>query len=322
MVKKNLYPLKFTPILQPKIWGGDLLHELLGKKEKSESIGESWEISDVDGFHSVIQNGDFKGLTLHKLISQEKERILGQEVFAAYGEKFPLLIKFLDARVPLSIQVHPDDQWANKLENGHGKTEMWYILHAEKDAGIYLGWKEDMTEKEVKKALSSDNIQDYLQKFVPKKGDVFFVPAKTVHSIGKGVVLAEIQQTSDITYRLYDFKRKEKGELRDLHIDKGLQVMNYNHNPNLKIDYIPVENQMVNVLKEDYFIMKFLSLKGKIDLKTHGDFQVFINISGTTHFEVDGEITTLKSGETLLIPAGMNEYTIHSTSAELLCVKV
>lgn len=320
MSLKKLYPLKFTPIQQPKIWGGDLLHRFLNKEERDEPIGESWEISNVDNNHSVISNGEAKGKTLHELILEEKDRILGDEVYATYGADFPILIKFLDAKVQLSIQVHPNDKWAKELENGRGKTEMWYIMHAEEDANLYLGWKKDLTKEEIEKVLLEGNVEDYLQKFNPKKGDVFYVPATTVHSIGKGVVLAEIQQTSDITYRLFDFNRKEKGEPRDLHIEKGLKVMNPNFIPDLKKEYEPVDNQAVDVVDEEYFCMKFISLTDTIEVETHQNFQIYIGISGTSKFDVDGEITELQKGETLLIPAKMKDFSIQSESAELLCV--
>lgn len=322
MSLNKLYPLKFEPILQPKVWGGDLLHRYLNKENRSVSIGESWEISDVENFHSIIQNGEAQGMTLHELIHLEGERILGEKAYATFGDDFPLLIKFLDARVPLSVQVHPDDKWAKILENGQGKTEMWYILHAEKDASIHLGWKRDMSPEEIEEAISGPNVLDYLQKFVPKKGDVFFVPSTTVHSIGKGVVLAEIQQTSDITYRLYDFERKENGVKRELHIEKGRKVLNQNKVLDLKKEYQPIDNQLVEVVRENFFSMKFLSLKGEMELKTDDVFQVFICVSGQANFYMDDELTPLQQGETLLIPAAMQNYAIQSSQAELLCVSM
>lgn len=320
MSLKKLYPLKFEPILQPKIWGGDLLHRFLCKEKKDEPIGESWEISDVEHNHSVISNGEASGRTLHHLILEEKNRILGDEIYAQYGADFPLLIKFLDAKVPLSIQVHPDDAWAKKLENGQGKTEMWYILHTEADAAIYLGWKKGVTRQQIEFSLNNGTVLDLLNKFTPQKGDVFYVPATTVHSIGKGVVLAEIQQTSDITYRLFDFDRKEKGQPRELHIEKGLKVLNSDFTPGLKKAYTPKLNEAVRVIDEKYFSMKFISLSNKIEMKTDDKFQIFVGISGTSEFMVDGETTTLHQGECLLIPAKMNPFSIHSDQAELLCV--
>lgn len=314
--------MKFEPILQPKIWGGDLLNLYLNKEKRSERIGESWEISDVEGFHSIISNGAAKGMSLHELITQEKERILGKTIFEKYGEEFPLLIKFLDAKVPLSIQVHPNDEYAKSLENGQGKTEMWYILHADDDAEIYLGWKRDMNKDEIEKALHSSDIQDYMQKFTPKKGDVFYVPARTIHSIGKGVVLAEIQQTSDITYRLYDYGRKENGKLRELHIDKGLEVMSLEYIPNLKREYTAIDNQLVKVVNEKYFSMNFISLKSKMEFETEDNFQIYIGVSGISDFEANGEITQLQKGETLLIPAGLNKFSIRADQAEILQIVV
>lgn len=322
MYLKNLYPLKFEPILQPKIWGGDLLHQYLNKDKKSENIGESWEISDVEDFQSIISNGSLKGKSLNALISEEKERILGRKNFELYGENFPLLIKFLDARVPLSIQVHPDDEWAKKLENGQGKTEMWYILHAEEDAEIYLGWKRNVSPDEVETALKNADIQDLMQKFNPKKGDVFYVPARSIHSIGKGVVLAEIQQTSDITYRMYDYGRLEHGKPRELHIDKGMKVMNFDFIPDLKISYNLIDNQFVELVNEQYFTTSLLRFNTRLNLTTEDNFHIYIGITGQTEFEVEGEITKLLAGETLLIPAAIKNYSIHSNNAEVLQIKV
>lgn len=322
MFLKNLYPLKFEPILQPKIWGGDLLHRYLNKDKKSENIGESWEISDVEDFHSIISNGDARGMSLNQLIEQKGDLILGKKNLESYAKNFPLLIKFLDAQIPLSIQVHPDDHWAEKLENGRGKTEMWYILHADNDAEIYLGWEKDMTQDEVEYALKNSEVQNYMQKFTPQKGDVFYVPSRTVHSIGKGVVLAEIQQTSDITYRLYDYDRLENGKPRDLHLEKGLKVMNFNYIPNLKRSYNPVDNELVQVVNEKYFSMNFLSLKSKMNFKTEDSFQIYIGVEGTAYFEVYGETTSLQKGETLLIPAGLKNFTMSADQAEILQIKV
>lgn len=318
----NLYPLKFTPILQPKIWGGEKLHTVLNKPAQNQALGESWEVSDVKGFHSVISNGVAQGKTLNDLLQSDPIKILGKQVYAQYNGDFPLLIKYLDANTALSVQVHPNDEWANQLENGYGKTEMWYIMHAEKDAAIYLGWKENTTPEEIEKAIAEDRIMEYIETFTPKKGDVFFVPAQTVHAIGKGVVLAEIQQTSNTTYRLYDWGRLENGKPRDLHLKKGLQVMNFDRVEGLKKDIIYKDNEMIEIVKEQYFTTRYLSLKGKMELQTQGCFYIFMGISGQVDFDVNGEITTLYSGETLLIPAAMDDYSIQAKEAELLCVSV
>jgi mannose-6-phosphate isomerase len=225
----KFYPLQFQPILKDRIWGGTKLKTYLNKSITTEITGESWEISTVENDVSVIANGFFKGKSLNELINESPEAVLGTKVYKQFGKQFPLLFKYLDAREDLSIQVHPNDALAKKRHNSFGKTEMWYVMQADDDARLIVGFKEKSSPEEYLKSLENKTIIDILDAKKVKKGDVFFLETGTVHAIGAGTVIAEIQQTSDITYRLYDFDRVDaNGTTRELHVDLALDAINYN----------------------------------------------------------------------------------------------
>jgi mannose-6-phosphate isomerase len=233
------YPLQFTPILKERIWGGTKLKSELDKPITSETVGESWEISTVDDNISVVTNGILAGKSLLDLIDSSPESILGFEVYKKFGKQFPLLFKYLDARQDLSIQVHPNDELAKKRHNSFGKTEMWYIMQADENARIIVGFKEESNANTYIENLKNKTLLSILDDIKVKTGDVFFLETGTVHAIGAGLVVAEIQQTSDITYRIYDFDRVDaQGNERELHVDLALDAINYNKtntfNPILK----------------------------------------------------------------------------------------
>ena len=237
-----LYPLKFHPILKKKIWGGE---RLAYKSEKhEESIGESWEISAVEDNISVVSNGILADNDLQELIEVYMGDLVGDHIYEKFGIEFPLLIKYIDANDDLSIQVHPDDKTAKERHNAYGKTEMWYIVDAEKDASLVLGFNHEIDKATYLQALHHNKLMDLLNVQKVKKGESFFIPAGLVHAIGKGCLIAEIQQTSDITYRIYDYNRKDaNGNTRELHTDLATDVIDYSYQPQHRVNYTPRDNQ-------------------------------------------------------------------------------
>lgn len=220
-----LYPLTFETIFKDKIWGGQKIKTILGKDfSPLPNCGETWEVSDVDGNLSVVKEGGLQGKSLHELVEQYKGDLVGDHVYEKYGNRFPLLVKFIDANDDLSIQVHPDDKLAAERKSGFGKTEMWYIMQADEGAKLNSGFNREVTQEEYVKAVADNTIQDLLNIETAQPGDVFFLPAGRVHYIGKGLLLAEIQQTSDTTYRIYDFDRVDAttGQKRELHTEQEI----------------------------------------------------------------------------------------------------
>ena len=223
-----LYPLKFQPILKDKIWGGTKLKTIFGKPAQTDKLGESWELSGYEGDESVVENGFLAGNNLTELIEIYMGELIGDKVYEQFGMSFPLLFKLIDANENLSIQVHPGDEVAAERHGSFGKTEMWYVVDADPGAELIIGFTKDCTRDEYVDALENDQVEELLQNVPVKKGDVFFIPAGLVHAIGKGVVVAEIQQSSDITYRIYDYKRvDDHGNERDLHTAEALDVIDF-----------------------------------------------------------------------------------------------
>lgn len=222
----NLYPFKFQPILKERLWGGTKLKDLLNKPSSSDITGESWELSAVKGDVSIIENGPLAGTSLQEAINHHPQALLGKSVTNRFGTEFPILIKFIDAKQDLSIQLHPNDELAKERHNSFGKTEMWYIMQADPGAELIVGFKQDMTKENYEKHLNEGKLTDILNYEKVKEGDTFFINTGKVHAIGAGILLAEIQQTSDITYRVYDFNRKDKeGNLRELHTELAIDAM-------------------------------------------------------------------------------------------------
>ncbi|MBP1223970.1 type I phosphomannose isomerase catalytic subunit [Flavobacterium sp. 1355] len=317
-MKPELYPLQFEPILKERIWGGEKLKTILNKPITSKITGESWELSTVEGDVSIVANGNLKGKSLMELIDETPNGILGTRVYERFGKQFPLLFKYLDAREDLSIQVHPNDKLAKERHNSFGKTEMWYVMQADTDSRIIVGFKENSSKEEYLKHLNDKTLVSILDDVKAKSGDVFFLETGTVHAIGAGLVVAEIQQTSDITYRLYDFDRKDaQGNTRELHVDLALDAINYN-----KVDthkkYETKTNESNVVVDCPYFTTNFIPLENKVDVSKSGEtFTVYMCIEGSFEIEYAGFKQAYKKGDTVLVPAEINAF-ILSGKASIL----
>lgn len=309
-----MYPLKFIPILKDKIWGGHKLQQIFGKVPNNlPNIGESWELSGYITDSSVVVNGEWSGKSLLELINIHKDEFLGKKVYQKYGLEFPLLFKLIDANDDLSIQVHPNDEYAKKHHNSFGKTEMWYVLDADKDACLIIGFNKDTEKNRYKNAVESGEVENLLQKVPVKKDDVFFIPAGLVHAIGKGVVVAEIQQSSDITYRIYDYKRKDdKGNERELHTEMAVDVIEYSASKNPKIPYQIINNETLPLIQCEYFTTNILEFNKTIkkDYSALDSFVAYMCLDG--ELEILTELHTVKihKGETVLIPASLKKLTL------------
>ena len=309
-----MYPLKFVPIIKDKIWGGHKLQNIFGKQPNGlPNIGESWELSGYPTDNSVVANGYLAGKTLTELIGKYGEQIIGKKVYNRFGINFPLLFKLIDANDDLSIQVHPNDQTAKLRHNSFGKTEMWYVLDAEPDACLIIGFKKNCTKKEYLEALEKGEVEELLQKVPVKSGDVFFIPAGLVHAIGKGVMVAEIQESSDITYRIYDYKRTDdKGNERELHTAEALDVINFKASKKSKTEYNQKLNEPVELVKCEYFTTNLLELDKELYMyyAYEESFVVYMCLEG--NFEISGGTSSveIRKGETVFIPAGMNDITL------------
>jgi mannose-6-phosphate isomerase len=314
----KFYPLQFEPILKERIWGGEKLKTLLNKPITSAITGESWELSTVEGDVSVVANGEWKGKLLTEIINDSPDEILGTAVHARFGKQFPLLFKYLDAREDLSIQVHPNDELAKKRHNSFGKTEMWYIMQADDDARIIVGFKEKSNASDYLENLENKTLLSILDDVKVKSGDVFFLETGTVHAIGAGLVVAEIQQTSDITYRLYDFDRVDaNGNTRELHVDLALEAINYDK-VETKKEYTKNINSSNEIVDCPYFTTNFIPLDGEISVSKSGKtFTVYMCTEGTFELEYNNSKIQYKKGDTVLIPAAMNAF-ILSGKASIL----
>lgn len=314
----KFYPLQFQPILKDRIWGGTKLKTYLNKPITSEITGESWEISTVENDVSVIAIGFFKGKSLNELINEFPEEVLGTKVYKRFGKQFPLLFKYLDAREDLSIQVHPNDKLAKSRHNSFGKTEMWYVMQADDDAQLIIGFKEKSSPEQYLKSLENNSIIDILDAKKVKQGDVFFLETGTVHAIGAGTIIAEIQQTSDITYRIYDFDRVDaNGNTRELHVDLALDAINYNVVEAQK-EYSKVENVSNEMVSCQYFTTNFIPLDGEMRFdKNKESFSVYMCVDGSFELIYEEEKYDYKTGDTILIPAEITEFEIKGKASVL-----
>lgn len=320
-----LYPLKFTPIFKEKLWGGERLKTSLNKEIPSNLTGESWEISGIEGDESRVANGPLKGSLLSALITEYKENLVGEKIYKQFGNTFPLLIKFIDANDDLSVQVHPDDKVAAERHQSLGKTEMWYVCEADAKAQLIVGFKRKSSKDEIMKSLELGTVEDLLNYEAVKPDEAFFIPSGSVHAIGKGILLAEIQQTSDLTYRIYDYKRTDSnGHLRDLHIAEAIDVMNYSGNDNCRIqqEKTPVR-QLVNC---EYFTTHVLEITGQTDrdYSEIDSFVLYMCTEGCVNLEYrTGEYMTIEKGESILLPAIFKKVKINSkTNSKLLEVYI
>lgn len=320
----NLYPLKFTPILKRKIWGGQKLKTLLNKTTNEKDIGESWEISDVEGDTSVVSNGQLKGKTLTEVLEIFKFYLIGRKNYNLFGNKFPLLIKFIDAKQDLSIQLHPNDELAKKRHNSFGKTEMWYVMQADDNANLIVGFNQKMNQKKYLKHLEEKTLTEVLNFEPVQTGDTYFIDVGRVHAIGSGVMLAEIQQTSDITYRVYDWDRVgENGNKRDLHNDLAIDAINFKMKNDFKINYKSKINRTNRMVRCNYFTTNFLHIHSTVSKQnTHDSFIIYICVEGEGEIITRTGTETIKKGETILLPSILQSYKITAKNVKLLEVYV
>ncbi len=310
-----MYPLKFEPVLKQTLWGGDKIIPFKHLNENLPNVGESWEISAVEGSESVVANGADKGLTLPEMVRKYKEELVGEANYMRFGNKFPLLIKFIDAKLDLSIQVHPNDELARKRHNSFGKNEMWYVIAADKGAKLISGFAEQITPKEYKERVYNGTFAEVLQTCEIKPGDVFYVPAGRVHGIGAGSFIAEIQQTSDVTYRIFDYNRKDQnGKARELHTNQAMDAINFaDVQDDFRTEYELTENEPIEVVASPYFTTSVYDMTEEItcDYSELDSFVIFICTEGSCKITDDSKNElTLCAGETILLPASTQEVTI------------
>ncbi|MCF6167233.1 type I phosphomannose isomerase catalytic subunit [Lutibacter sp.] len=312
----ELYPLKFNPVFSYRIWGGKKLKTVLNKIYNEESIGESWEISDIKNNETSVSEGDLKGKTLKQLIKTFKGNFVGNHVYDFFGNDFPLLIKFIDAKEPLSIQVHPGDSLAKKRHNSFGKNEMWYVMQAEKDAELIIGFNQKTTKKIYGEYLKNSSLCKLLNVEKVKKGDVYYIPTGRIHAIGAGVLLAEIQQTSNITYRIYDYNRIDTitGGKRALHNDLALDAIDFKFHKNYKTIYSLQTNISTKLVHSPYFKTNIISIKGELtkNYSKLDSFIIYICVEGNLEVEYKNKFFSLNMGETLLLPAIINQVKLKS----------
>lgn len=310
-----LYPLKFHPQLKNTIWGGTRLLEKSEDSSLQGPIGESWEISAVEEHISVVSNGTLAGNDLQELIEVYMGDLVGDHIYEKFGMEFPLLIKFIDAHDDLSIQVHPDDKTAKERHNAYGKTEMWYMVDAAPDASLILGFNKPTDAPEYLRLLHQQKLTELLHIEPSRKGDCFFIPAGLVHAIRKGCFIAEIQQTSDITYRIYDYDRHDaNGNTRELHTELATDVIDYSHHPTHKVSYTPKDNQSVKLVECPYFTTSLFTFTRPTDRDyiTLDSFVIYMCLEGRfTITAPDVEPVTVSRGETVLIPAALKNLTLH-----------
>lgn len=309
--------LKFEPLLKSTLWGGDKIIPFKHLDSNQQQVGESWEISGVKDNETIVSEGPYKGVSLNQLVEKLQGSLVGKDNYQRFGNEFPLLIKFIDARQDLSIQVHPTDEIARRQGKERGKTEMWYIMSSDADAKLYSGLKMQLTPEEYKKKVDDDTICDALAQYSVKEGDVFFLPAGRIHAIGTGCFLAEIQQTSDVTYRIYDFKRKDKdGNYRQLHTQEASECINYEVKDNYRTAYEPRKNEGVTLVQCDYFTTSVYDLDEPmtLDYSELDSFVILIGMKGNGRIvDNEGNETTLNEGETVLLPATTQTVRVEGT---------
>ncbi|TYA84291.1 type I phosphomannose isomerase catalytic subunit [Seonamhaeicola marinus] len=318
----QLYPLKFTPLFKYRIWGGEKLKDLFNKDYSEENIGESWEISDVKNDETLVSNGSLQGKTLKELISTYKGNFVGNAVYEKFGEEFPLLIKFIDAKTPLSIQVHPSNEVAKERHNSFGKNEMWYVMQADEGAELIVGFEREISKDTYLEHLENNTVLETMHHETVNAGDTFYIPTGRVHAIGAGVLLAEIQQTSDVTYRIYDYDRVDArtGEKRELHNDLAIDVLDFKPQDNYKSDYELETNTSNTLVHSPYFRTNIIDLKGSLDkdYTAIDSFVIYMCVEGNAKLSTNGEDYNIKMGETILLPATVNDIKLSSESGKLL----
>ena len=308
-----MYPFKFNPILKSTIWGGEKIIPFKHLNIEQPQVGESWELSHVEGNYSVVDNGALEGTTLDELIRTYGKQLLGEKVVEQFGSTFPLLIKFIDARDDLSIQVHPDDELAKKRHNSFGKTEMWYVVDCDEGATLLYGFKHEITKEEFARRIADNTLLEVTNAVPVKKGDVFFIKSGTLHAIGKGILIAEIQQNSNTTYRIYDYGRVGKdGKPRELHVNKALDVTKLA--PAEQYPETPVEKKdgydIKLLSKCEYFTTYRVNVETKAELDAdENSFNSILVLEGEPVIS-GGETVSAKKGESVFISAGTGKYTV------------
>lgn len=318
MTKKYLYPLKFDTIFKDKIWGGNKINTVLGKDfAPLPNCGETWEISGVPGNLSQVSDGPLQGWTLPELIEEFKGELVGNKVFEEFGTEFPLLVKFIDAAQDLSIQVHPNDKLAKERHNSLGKSEMWYIFQADEGAKLISGFNKDTNKEEYLEHLESGRLTEILNEEEVNAGDCFYLPAGRVHTIGKGLLLAEIQQSSDVTYRIYDFDRTDdEGNKRELHTEQALDALDFKHYSEYKTPYKKGLNEVVPLVKSQYFQTNLLEFTTGI-IREHyrkDSFVIYTCVEGEAEITCLGQTAKINTGNAVLIPQKAPEIHLSTNS--------
>ncbi len=314
----SLYPLKFKTIYKDKIWGGQKIKTYLHKDFGNlPNCGETWEISGVKSDVSVVDGGALDGQSLDALLESYGAELVGQKVYDHFGNIFPLLVKFIDANEDLSIQVHPNDKLAKERHDSFGKTEMWYVIEADPGSTLIAGFNQELTKEKYLEVFNSGHLTDVLNKEDVHAGDVFFLPAGRVHTIGKGLLIAEIQQTSDITYRIYDFNRvDDKGNKRELHVEEALEAIDYKFYPDYKTRYQLTKNETVKVVKCPYFTTNILDFTESTtkDYSDLDSFVIHVCVEGSYTIKCNGEIYAVNMGQCILFPKTINTIELQTTS--------
>lgn len=315
------YPIKFRPILQDKIWGGSKLRDVLNKPTTRDRVGESWEISGVKGHISVVDNGSEAGKNLQELLEEYGAKLVGEKIYKQFGNDFPLLIKFIDAKTDLSVQLHPNDELAKQRHNSFGKTEMWFVMQADEGAKLNIGFNKSVEKREYLEHLENGKITDLLNFEEVSKGDSVFINTGKVHAIGAGVLLAEIQQTSDITYRIYDWDRvDDEGNSRELHTALAIDAIDFEKKDDYQLSYEKKENQSSEVASCEYFTTNYLPVNGDVqkDYSELDSFVIYMCVDGEVKIDAGKHSEILQKGESLLLPAILNDIKITGSGAELL----
>ena len=319
-MEPTLYPLKFKPILKDKIWGGPKLRDVLGK-QASDKAGESWEISGVEGDISVAENGFLAGNSLQELAEIYMGDLLGDGIYERFGVEFPILIKFIDAADVLSVQVHPDDVMARERHKTYGKTEMWYIVESDKGQ-LIAGFNRKLDQEQYLQHNNGGSLKEILNYEAVSPGDIYFMPAGRVHAIGAGVLLAEIQQTSDVTYRIYDWDRSdEQGKSRELHTDLALDAIDFSFHTQYKTPYTALQNSTVSAVDSPFFTTSVIQLDRPVekDFNLIDSFVIYMCMGGAVGIAYGkGEVEVIKKGETILIPAELKNLALIPTEASTL----
>jgi mannose-6-phosphate isomerase len=310
----ELYPLKFKPVFKEKIWGGKKINEIL-KRDFSPlpNCGELWAISGLDDDSSIVANGFLEGNALNELVEVYMGDLVGDVVYEKFGDEFPLLFKFINSEEYLSVQVHPGDELAMKRHQSLGKTEMWYVIAADENAELISGFNKKVDTNVYLKALQNNTLKDILKIHKVQAGDVFYIPAGNVHAIGPGILLAEIQQASDVTYRIFDWNRFDHaGMTRELHTDLALDAINFDEQIQTKSQAVITKNQVVTLQKSQYFTVNLLDLDKRVerDFFEIDSFVAYMCVEGAFTLSFSGNVEKIKTGETVLVPATIKEFEI------------